>query len=191
MKRISIFCGSSAGNDEVYKQQAFLLGQTLAKQNIGIVYGGATLGLMGAVAEGALSEGGEVIGVITHFLEDKEIAHKNLAELIVVESMSERKIKIDDLSDGVVALPGGFGTLDELFEMLTSAQLGFHKKPIGILNINGYYDSLNLFIENMYTSGFLNDISKQILLKSNNIDELLEKMNSYVAVIAKKWIVKD
>ena len=190
MKRISIFCGSSSGYDEIYKKQAFLLGQTLAKQNIEIVYGGATVGLMGAVAEGALSEGGKVIGVITEFLEDKEIAHKNLAELIVVESMSERKIKIDELSDGVIALPGGFGTLDELFEMLTSAQLGFHKKPIAILNIDGYYDNLNLFLENMIKKGFIKENNKRMLLKSNNIDDLLEKMNNYVAVIDEKWIVK-
>ncbi len=191
MKRISIFCGSSSGKDEIYKKQAFLLGQTLAKQNIEIVYGGATLGLMGAVAEGALSEGGKVIGVITEFLEDKEIAHKNLAELIIVKSMSERKIKIDELSDGVIALPGGFGTLDELFEMLTSAQLGFHKKPIAILNINGYYDALNRFLENMTKNGFLKETNKKMLLKSNNIEDLLEKMNNYVAVIDEKWIVKD
>ena len=188
MKRVSIFCGSSSGTDGIYKKQAYLLGQTLAKQNVGIVYGGASVGLMGAVAEGALSENGKVIGVITHFLKDKELAHQNLTDLITLETMSERKTKIDELSDGVIALPGGFGTLDELFEMLTFAQLGFHKKPIAIFNINGYYDNLNLLLENMEKDGFLNKMNKKILLKSDNIDELLEKMNNYVAVIDEKWI---
>ncbi len=130
MKRVTVFCGSSYGTDNLYKDQAFLLGQTLANQEIGLVYGGAKVGLMGAVADGVLSKGGEAIGVLPYFLQKKEVAHEQLTELILVETMHERKAKMNELSDGVIALPGGFGTLEELFEMLTWAQLGLHKKPI-------------------------------------------------------------
>lgn len=149
MKNITVFCGSSFGTEEIYKEQAELLGKTLAKQNIGLVYGGANVGLMGAVADGALSENGTVIGVLPNFLRSKEIAHQGLTELILVESMHERKTKMSELCDGVIALPGGFGTLEELFEMLTWAQLGLHKKPIAILNISGFYDSLLELLETM------------------------------------------
>ena len=134
MKSVTVFCGSSMGTDPIYKSQAFLLGKTLAQQNIKLIYGGAKVGLMGAVADGALSENGKVIGVLPHFLGTKEIAHESLTELIRVESMHERKTKMSELSEGVIALPGGFGTLEELFEMLTWGQLGLHQKPIGILN---------------------------------------------------------
>ena len=142
MKRISVFCGSSFGTDKVFEEHAYLLGKTLAAKNIGVVYGGANVGLMGAVANGALQNGGEVIGVLPHFLQTKEIAHTSLTELILVETMHERKTKMDGLCDGVIALPGGFGTLEEFFEMLTWAQLGLHKKPIAILNVNGFYNAL-------------------------------------------------
>ena len=137
MKSITVFCGSSFGSDEIYKEQAILLGQTLAKQNIQLIYGGANVGLMGAVADGVLLEGGKVIGVLPHFLQSKEIAHQDLTELILVETMHERKTKMNNLCDGVIVLPGGYGTLEEFFEMITWAQLGLHKKPIAILNING------------------------------------------------------
>lgn len=178
MKKITVFCGSSFGSEEIYKEQAELLGKTLAKQNIGLVYGGANVGLMGAVADGALSENGTVIGVLPNFLRSKEIAHKGLTELILVESMHERKTKMSDLCDGVIALPGGFGTLEELFEMLTWAQLGLHKKPIGILNINGFYDALIELLKVMVEKGLLKDANKEMLLVSNNIEDLLEKMKN-------------
>src|SRR4030095_3484794 len=139
MKRITVFCGSSLGNGTNFRTQATLLGQVLAKRNIELVYGGANVGLMGAVADGVLSEGGKVIGVLPNFLKSKEIAHEQLTELILVDSMHERKTKMNELCDGVIALPGGFGTLEEFFEMLTWAQLGLHKKPIAILNIDGFY----------------------------------------------------
>ncbi|MDX6187932.1 TIGR00730 family Rossman fold protein [Flavobacterium sp. Fl-318] len=191
MKRIGIFCGSSFGTEAIYQEQATLLGQTLAKQNIELVYGGADVGLMGALADGALSEGGKVIGVLPGFLRSKEIAHKGLTELILVESMHERKTKINDLSDGVIALPGGFGTLDELFEMLTWAQLGLHKKPIAILNINGYYDSLLELTHTMVEKGFLKNVNQEMLLVSDSIDDLLEKMRNYTPPTVGKWIDKE
>jgi uncharacterized protein (TIGR00730 family) len=191
MKRVTVFCGSSIGAEEIYKSQATLLGQTLAKRNIELVYGGAKVGLMGAVADGALSEGGKVIGVLPNFLKSKEIAHEQLTELILVESMHERKSKMNELCDGVIALPGGFGTLEELFEMLTWAQLGLHKKPIAILNINGFYDSLNVMIQTMVDKGFLKEVNQQMLLVSDNIDELLDKMKNYVAPTVPKWINKE
>jgi len=191
MKRITVFCGSSFGTAEIYKEQATLLGQTLAKQNIELVYGGANVGLMGAVADGILNEGGKAIGVLPNFLRSKEIAHLGLNELILVESMHERKTKMNDLCDGVIALPGGFGTLEELFEMLTWAQLGLHKKPIAILNINGFYDALIELTKVMVEKGLLKDVNQQMLLVSDNIDDLLDQMKNYVAPTTGKWIDKD
>ena len=191
MKRITVFCGSSFGTEEIYKEQATLLGQTLAKQNIELVYGGANVGLMGAVADGILKEGGKAIGVLPNFLRSKEIAHLGLTELILVESMHERKTKMNDLCEGVIALPGGFGTLEELFEMLTWAQLGLHKKPIAILNINGFYDSLIELTKVMVEKGLLKDVNQQMLLVSDNIDDLLDQMKNYVAPTTGKWIDKD
>ena len=191
MKRITVFCGSSFGTEEIYKEQATLLGQTLAKKNIELVYGGANVGLMGAVADGILNEGGKAIGVLPNFLRSKEIAHLGLTELILVESMHERKTKMNDLCDGVIALPGGFGTLEELFEMLTWAQLGLHKKPIAILNIDGFYDSLIELTKVMVEKGLLKEANQQMLLVSDNIDDLLEQMKNYVAPTTGKWIDKD
>jgi uncharacterized protein (TIGR00730 family) len=191
MKRITVFCGSSFGTEEIYKEQATLLGQTLAKQNIELVYGGANVGLMGAVADGILNEGGKAIGVLPNFLRSKEIAHLGLTELILVESMHERKTKMNELCDGVIALPGGFGTLEELFEMLTWAQLGLHKKPIAILNINGFYDSLIELTQTMTEKGLLKEANQKMLLVSDNIDDLLNQMRNYVPPTVGKWIDKE
>lgn len=191
MKSITVFCGSSFGSDEIYKEQATLLGQTLAKQNIQLIYGGANVGLMGAVADGVLKEGGKAIGVLPHFLQSKEIAHQNLTELILVETMHERKTKMNDLCDGVIVLPGGYGTLEEFFEMITWAQLGLHKKPITILNIDGFYDDLIKLVQTMVDKGFLKQINQEMLLVSDSIDELLEKMRNYQAPMVGKWISKE
>ncbi len=191
MKSITVFCGSSFGTEEIYKEQAVLLGQTLAKQNIKLIYGGANVGLMGAVADGVLNAGGEAIGVLPNFLRSKEIAHLGLTELILVESMHERKTKMNDLCEGVIALPGGFGTLEELFEMLTWSQLGLHKKPIAILNINGFYDSLIDLTKTMVEKGLLKDVNQKMLLVSDNIDDLLHQMKNYVAPTVGKWVDKD
>lgn len=191
MKSVTVFCGSSSGSEEIYKSQAIALGKTLALRGIQIVYGGAKIGLMGAVADGALAAGGKVVGVLPHFLRSKEIAHEGLTELVMVESMHERKTKMHELSDGIIALPGGFGTLEELFEMLTWAQLGLHKKPIGLLNINGFYDHLSKLLQTMVEKGFLKEINHNMLLIGNNTNDLLEKMNRYIAPFVGKWITED
>ena len=191
MKRITVFCGSSFGTEAIYTEQATLLGQTFAKENIELVYGGANVGLMGAVADGVLNNGGKAIGVLPNFLRSKEIAHLGLTELILVESMHERKTKMNDLCDGVIALPGGFGTLEELFEMLTWAQLGLHKKPIAILNINGFYDSLIELTKTMVEKGLLKEANQKMLLVSDNIQDLLHQMRNYTASTVGKWIDKE
>lgn len=191
MNSITVFCGSSFGYNEIYKTQATLLGEALAKKKIRLIYGGANVGLMGAVADGALNAGGEVVGVLPKFLQEKEIAHQHLTELILVDSMHERKIKMNDLCEGVIALPGGYGTLEELFEMLTWGQLGLHKKPIAIFNINGYYDSLNMLTQTMVDNGFLKQVNKDMLLISDNIEDLLNKMASYKAPEVGKWVTKE
>ena len=179
MKSITVFCGARTGSDSMYVDAATQLGQSLAKQNIQLVYGGADLGLMGAVANGALEQNGKVIGVLPDFLKTREIAHKNLTELIIVKSMHERKTRMNELCDGIIALPGGFGTIEELFEMLTWVQLGLQKKPIGLLNVDGYFDSLMSFIEKMITSGFLREIDQELLIVRDSIDELLSEMKNY------------
>ncbi len=190
INRISVFCGSSSGHDPDFLSQAILLGKTLALQGIGIVYGGAKVGLMGAVANGALSENGEVIGVLPIFLAEKEIAHNQLSELILVETMHQRKQLMNDLSDGAITLPGGFGTLEECFELLTWGQLGLHQKPVGLLNINGYYDALIELLQTMYNGGLLKDSNRNQLLVSNSIDNLLQQLQSYRVSNETKWIKK-
>ena len=190
MKSITVFCGSSFGTENVFKTQATLVGKTFAEQNIKLIYGGANVGLMGAVADGVLNNGGKVIGVLPHFLKSKEISHDNLTELILVETMHERKTKMNELCDGVIALPGGFGTLEEFFEMLTWAQLGLHRKPIGVLNIDGFYNPLFKMVQTMVTKGFLKEINQQMLLISENIEDLLDKMRNYNQPNVGKWIDK-
>ncbi|MGS2762100.1 LOG family protein [Sinomicrobium sp. M5D2P9] len=191
MKRITVYCGSNDGNDPVYKEQAFLLGKTLAQRNIELVYGGAHVGLMGAIADGALNEGGKVTGVLPDFLRNKEIAHERLTELLLVETMSQRKIKIEEMADGIIALPGGYGTLDELFEALTNAQLQLHRKPVGLLNTEGFYDGLVQLLDTMTSRGLLKEVNRNMLLVSEHIDDLLDKMDRYTAPTASKWIGKN
>jgi uncharacterized protein (TIGR00730 family) len=191
MKRITVFCGSSPGFDHRYVTQAEAFGRLLAERKIGVVYGGARIGLMGAVADGALNAGGEVIGVLPGFLKDKEIANEHLTQLIIVETMHERKVKMHELSDGVVALPGGFGTMDEFFEMLTWGQLGLHSKPIGLYNINGFYDRLIGFTQTMVEQGFLNHCNRQMILDASSAEELLEKMERYTPPLGEKWVTQD
>jgi hypothetical protein len=191
MKSITVFCGSSSGKDKQFLAQASLLGSTLAKQNIRLVYGGAAIGLMGAVANGALNESGEVIGVIPKFLKTKEIAHRNLTELITVESMHERKTMMNDLCDGVISLPGGLGTLEEFFEMMTWAQLGLHQKPIGLLNVDGYYDPLVLMLKTMVDKEFMKKVDYEMLCISNNADDLINKMKHYDAPPKAKWVTDE
>jgi hypothetical protein len=191
MKRITIYCGANVGSEAVFEQQAYLVGKTLAQQNIGVVFGGGKVGLMGAVANGAMQNGGEVIGVIPNFLSTKEIAHDGITEMIKVETMHQRKTLLNELSDAMIALPGGFGTMEELFEMLTWAQLGLHKKPIALLNTNGFYDALLALIQTMVDKQFLKKEYQQMLLHSENITDLLEKIKNYKAPQVEKWITKE
>ncbi|MDM1362564.1 TIGR00730 family Rossman fold protein [Myroides marinus] len=188
--RYTVFCGSSSGTKDVFFDQAFLLGEYLAKQNIGLVYGGAKVGLMGAVADGVLKYDGEAIGVLPTFLGDVELGHRGLTELILVETMHERKAKMDELSDGTIAMPGGYGTLEEFFEMLTWAQLGLHKKPVALLNIDGFYNPLLQMVDNMVSYGFLKQVNRDMIVVADNIEELLEKMRAYKAPKEGKWIKK-
>jgi len=191
MKSISVFCGSSEGNDQMIIETAYQLGQTLAKNAIALVYGAAKIGIMGKVAEGALERNGKVIGVIPHFLETKEIVHYGLNELIVTDNMHDRKAIFYDRSDGFIIIPGGFGTMDEFFEITTWGQLGLHSKPIGILNINGYYDALIQQCKIMVDRGFLKQENFDAVVMDTTIEGLLEKMNNFVPLPAPKWLNKE
>ena len=185
---ICVFCGSSSGTEEKAINEALLLGEKLAKQHINLVYGGAKIGIMGKVAEGALTYQGKVIGVIPEFLKKKEVVHTRLTELIVTTNMHERKMKMQELSDGFITLPGGFGTLEELFEVITWSQLGLHQKPIGLLNINGFYNDLLKLLKRMITSGFLKKENYELLLIDDDIDRLLKKMKEYQPTKVPKWL---
>lgn len=191
MKRIAVFCGANEGDSKIYLDAAIELGHYLSSINIGVVFGGGKIGMMGGVADGAISNDGEVIGVIPDFLRSKEIAHTGINEMISVESMHIRKMKMYELCDAVIILPGGFGTLDEMFEILTWGQLGLHSKPIGILNVNGYFDHLIAFVNNMVSEGFLKQENAEMLLTSHNIEILMTKMRNYKAPLTGKWINKD
>lgn len=188
MNNIAVFCASSIGTQAVFKDQAFALGQKIANEGWTLIYGGAKVGLMGAVADGTLSKNGEVIGVLPNFLGSKEIAHEALTELIMVDTMHERKSIMHERSDAIIMLPGGYGTLEEFFEMLTWAQLGLHEKPIGILNTDGYYDDLLSLVNNMVEKGFLKPINQDMILFDTDIDALIDKMTNYEAPHVKKWI---
>jgi uncharacterized protein (TIGR00730 family) len=188
MKRIAVYCGSSSGSSGIYKEEAQKLGQALAKGNIQLVFGGGRVGLMGIIADAVLNAGGEAIGVIPDFLHVKEVAHDGLTEMFTMKSMHERKALIYDLSDAFIALPGGFGTLDELFEMLTWGQLGLHQKPVGVLNVNGYFTNMLGAIDTMVDEGFLKNVNRDMVLVSSQVEELLEKLHNYVAPAVPKWI---
>jgi hypothetical protein len=181
MKRVAVFCGSSIGFNPIYAEEAKKLGNYLAKNNIGLVYGGGKIGMMGILADAVLENNGEVIGVIPNLLRHKEVAHTKITEMIITKKMSKRKVTISKLVDGYIALPGGFGTLDEIFEALTLGQLGIETKPIGVLNTNGYFDNLLKQLEVMVSEGFLKNDNKNMLLVSDTVEELFYKMEHYVA----------
>jgi len=191
MKSIVVFCGSGEGYDSSYRDTAYALGNLLAERGIRLIYGGAKVGLMGAIAEGVLDKEGEVIGVIPYFLQTKEIAHEGITQMIMVNTMHERKMKMHELCDAAIVLPGGFGTMEEMFEMLTWAQLGLHEKPIGLLNVNGYYDGLKVMVNNMVQEGFLNECYSTLLLSSESAEELLEQMAQYQPPDIPKYITKQ
>lgn len=185
---ITVFCGSSEGNDTSILDMAANLGRILAGQDITLVYGAAKIGIMGKVAENAINAGGKVVGVIPEFLKLKEVVHLGLSELITTSNMHERKVNMNDLADAFIALPGGFGTLEELFEIITWAQLGLHEKPIGLLNINGFYDDLLQLLENMVRKGFLKISNYEMLLVDDSVEGLLDKLRHYKAEPVPKWL---
>lgn len=190
MNSICVFCGSSFGNDPAYKEAARSLGAVFAAENVTLVYGGGNVGLMGAVADATLEAGGEVIGVIPNALVEREIAHEHLTKLHVVGSMHERKALMAELSDGFVALPGGNGTLEEFFEILTWAQLGEHRKPCGLLNVAGYYGPLLTVFEHMVGQGFLAERHRSIVQVETNPEDMLDALSRYVPPDTVKWIDK-
>jgi len=176
MKRIAIYCGSATPADPVYIESARMVGRTLAERGIGVVYGGGKLGLMGAVADAAMAAGGEVIGVIPDALVTAEVAHQELTRLEVVHTMHERKARFIDLADAFITLPGGTGTMDELWEALSWAQLGYHRDPIGLLNVAGFYDGLIAFNQHMIDVGFIRPQHAGLLIADDDLDSLLEKL---------------
>lgn len=186
--RIAIYCGSNGGNDASYRIAAAEMAAFLAREGIGLVYGGGNVGLMGVIADAALEAGGEVIGVIPQSLMDKELGHGGVTTLHVVKSMHERKQLMVDLSDGFIALPGGFGTLDELFETLTWLQLGFHEKPVGLLNVDGFFSGLLAFLDHMTSQGFLKQAHRDCVLVADKPEDLLAQMRAFRPPVLGKWI---
>jgi hypothetical protein len=179
MKRLAVYCGSATPADLTYVDAARHVGRTLAGRGIGVVYGGGRLGLMGAVADAALEAGGEVIGVIPEALVGAEVAHRGCTELHVVQTMHQRKQLFTDLSDGFVTLPGGVGTMDELWEAISWAQLGYHQKPVGLLNVAGFYDQLIGFNRQMVEAGFIRAQHAGILIHQDSIEALVDAMAAY------------
>ncbi len=190
MRRVAVFCGSSLGFNKQYKAEAEKLGLYFAQNSIGLVYGGGKIGMMGAIADTMITNNGEVIGVIPGLLRHEEVAHDNISEMIVTKTMSKRKVKISKLVDGYIALPGGFGTLDELFEALTLNQLGIEKKPVGLLNTNHFFDHTLRQLDVMVQEGYLKQSNRDMLLVSENIEELIAKMDAYSAPDMSKVINK-
>ncbi|MBV6658340.1 MAG: TIGR00730 family Rossman fold protein, partial [Devosiaceae bacterium] len=188
MNSVCVFCGSNPGNHPDYAAAAEALGNTLAQRGLTLIYGGAEVGLMGTVADAALAAGGEVVGVIPQALVDKEIAHKGLSRLETVGSMHERKARMADLSDGFINLPGGTGTLEEMFEVWTWGQLGFHSKPIGVLNVRGFYDPLMVFLDHQRDEGFVKPGLRETLLSSPDAGALLDAMEAYRPPVVHKWV---
>ena len=181
MKKIVVFCGSSIGFNTIYKEAAIELGNYFTNNNIGLVYGGGKIGMMGVLADTILEHKGEVIGVIPKLLEKKEVIHPGVEEMIVCEKMSDRKVIMSKLVDAYISLPGGFGTLDELFEALTLNQLQIEQKPVGLLNINGFFDATLLQLDKMVAEGYLKKVNRKMLLVGTSVNELMQKMKQYKA----------
>ncbi|WP_316800838.1 TIGR00730 family Rossman fold protein [Pedobacter frigidisoli] len=187
LKSVCVYCGSNFNGDEQLRASIKQLAETLVKQEINLVYGGGSVGVMGVLANDVLELGGTVTGVIPQFLMDKEVGHKGVTEMIVTENMHQRKQKMADLSDGFVILPGGFGTLEEFFEVLTWLQLGLHSKPIGVLNVNGFYDPLFAQMEMMVQSKFLKPANRDLVFNEEDAVQLIHKMASFSAVPDEVW----
>jgi len=191
LKRICVYCGSNPGKSAEFLASARTLAGELVQRDIGLVYGGASVGIMGEIADTVLARGGEVIGVMPQALVDKEVSHTGLTELRVVNSMHERKEIMADLAQGFIALPGGLGTMEEIFEVLTWAQLGFHQKPCALLNVKGYYNRLTQFLDHAVAQGFIAETHREMLLVEENPHSLLEIMASYSAPAVDKWIGRN
>ncbi|HNP69177.1 MAG TPA: TIGR00730 family Rossman fold protein [Aequorivita sp.] len=191
LNKICVFCGSSDGNDLAITDTAERLGEIFAERNITLVYGAAKIGVMGTIAKSVLDNSGKVIGIIPNFLKKKEVVHLGLTELITTQNMHERKLKMQEESDGFIALPGGMGTLEELFEIITWLQLGLHQKPIGLLNINGFYNDLIKMLETMVRKGFLSMENYNLLLVDSNPNQLLKKMQEFKTPQIPKWLNSD
>ena len=191
IRSVCVYCGSSPGTRPGYREAAEALGRTLARQGIRLVFGGGKVGLMGAVADAALAAGGEVHGIIPHALSGKEVKHLGLTEIEVVGSMHERKARMAEVSDAFVALPGGLGTFEELFETLTWHQLGWHGKPIGLLDIHGFYTGLKDFLDHVVAEGFVKEIHRGMLLDDRDPEALLDRMRAYVPPEVPKWLGPD
>jgi len=181
LKKIVVFCGSSLGFSPIYKEAAVTLGNYFVKNKISLVYGGGKIGMMGMLADTILAQNGEVIGVIPKLLEKEEVVHAGVEEMIVCKKMSERKVIMSKLVDGYITLPGGFGTLDELFEALTLGQLQIEQKPIGLLNVNGFFDAVLLQLDKMVEEGYLKPAGRNLLLVATSVKELMQKMDAYKA----------
>jgi len=190
MKSICVFCGSSTGFHPIYKKTAYDLGRHIAEENLCLIYGGGSIGLMGVLANAVLEHGGKAIGIIPRFLYEKEVGHDGVSELIIVDSMHERKQKMAELSQGFIAMPGGIGTMEELFEIFTWAQLALIKKPVALLNVNNFYDDVIHFLNKMVREGFIKEVTVKSLINSHNIQELIAKMMAFNYIETPKWIAK-
>jgi len=187
LKSVCVFCGASTGHNPLYREAATTLGRTLAERGLTLVYGGGAVGLMGVVADAALAAGGQVIGIIPQSLERSEIGHKGLTRLEVVDGMHARKARMAELADAFIALPGGLGTLEELFEVWTWGQLGYHGKPLGLLEVNGFYQQLSGFLDHLVGEGFVRPQHRGMLQRSESAGELLDQLAAWHPDIAPKW----
>lgn len=187
MKSLCVYCGSNFNGDPVLRKAIEDLAETMAAQNIALVFGGGSVGVMGVIADEILKHGGKAIGIIPQFLMDKEVGHKGLTEMIVTENMHQRKQKMADLADGFVILPGGFGTLEELFEVLTWLQLGLHGKPIGVLNVGGFYDHLFKQMDVMVEQRFLKQTNRDMVFNETDAEILVQKMQNFKAAPDEVW----
>jgi hypothetical protein len=188
--RIAVYCASSNDIDDVYRDAATRLGRTMAEAGIGLVLGGGSVGLMGTIADAVLEHGGEVYGVIPQKLQELELGHTGCTELIVVDTMHERKQKMMDLSDGFIAMPGGYGTLEELFEVVTWAQLNYHRKPVGLLNVAGFFDSLIRFVQHAVDEGFVREELRHLITVGTTPQDLLSQLEEATVPALETWLPK-
>ncbi len=191
MKRICVFCGSSGGARPEYADAARRLGTAMARRGIALVYGGGRVGLMGTIADAVMQEGGEVVGIIPHGLVVREAAHETVTDLRVVNSMHERKALMQTLSDAFISMPGGMGTIEETCEMMTWAQLGIHRKPCAVLNIEGYYDPMLTFFDHGVREGFIRPEHRMLLVEGRDPENLLDLLAAYEPPVLQKWITRD